>query len=581
LGWGKALTISGVRAARRVLLWLLVAVVAAAGYPGAVLASLDAVTQSTAPAQPTSGPLPWLHVEHPGGAEIPYIADASGRRVILRGVVAVGLVDYWSGTDLSVLAPAPFLPIDPAAYDNGACPANSATIWVPPLCRNDLAEMKALGFNALRLGLSWSLLEPERGRFSGQYLDRIAQVVAWARDQGIYVILDMHSNAYSRYIGRADPQHLPLPNGTAPGLDGYDGAPAWATFPDFLPSEKFMNQRELNLAFWQAQTSFWLNRNGIQDQYIAAVAELARRFKDESTVAGYSFYNEPWPGWVPPPAFDDLLLYPFYRRLIDAITGAADGLACPDQLPYLAMCGHRDLGVHDRAHLFFVEPGLVREITDFPTHVPIALSSYPNVVLSIHAYTHIYTPDALTGHPSVTDPPYDQSYAWAETEARLLRTALFVSEFGNDPSQDHKLLVNQLAEQEQHRLGSTFWVWKQNCGYNRPWGVFEGIYGSAGDQRCAYQGGPSGADPPQAGCLLADRERLLARIWPAAAPPGPFSYHYDSDTGSFRMAGSTAVRGEVAIVLAGDRQLRVPVGPGTYQVLLPAAPRQLTGCAYP
>ena len=570
----------GVRRVRRALLWLLVALLAAAGYPGAGLASLDTLTQSTPAQQPAGGPLPWLHVEHPGLAEVPYIADPQGRRVILRGVVAAGLVDYWSGTDLGVLTPAPFFPTDPAAYNGGACPANSATIWVPPLCRNDLAEMKALGFNVLRLGLSWSLLEPQPGRYSSQYLDRIAQVVGWAREQGVYVILDMHSNAYSRYIGRADPRQLPLPNGAAVGLDVYDGAPAWATFPDFLPSEKFRNQRELNLAFWEAQTSFWLNRSGIQDHYIAAVAELARRFKDESAVAGYSLYNEPWPGWLPPPAFDDLLLYPFYRRLIDAITGAADGPACADAAPYLAMCGHRDLGVHDRAHLFFVEPGLVREITDFATHVPIPLSSYPNVVLSFHAYTHIYTPDALLGHPSATDPPYDRSYAWAETEARLLRTALFVSEFGNDPSQDRSLLVNQLAEQEQHRLGSTFWVWKQNCGYNRPWGVFEGIFGSASDQRCAYQGGPAAASPPQAGCLLADREQLLSRIWPAAAPPGPFNYHFDAGSGRFEMAGSTPATSEVTIVLAGAAALRVRVGPGAYRVEVPAAPRQLTGCAY-
>jgi hypothetical protein len=407
-------------------------------------------------------------------------------------------------------------------------------------------------------------------------------VVGWAREEGIYVIVDMHSNAYSRYIGRADPRHLPLPKGTAPGLDEYDGAPAWATFPDFLPSEKFMSQREVNPAFWQAQTSFWLNRGGIQDHYIAAVAELARRFKDESTVAGFSFFNEPWPGWVPPPAFDDVLLYPFYRRLIDAITGAADSLPCPAQLPYLAVCGHRDLGVHDRAHLFFVEPGLIREITDFPTHLPIPLSSYPNVVLSFHAYTHIYTPDALTGHPSETDPPYDQTYQWAEREARALRTALFVSEFGNDPSQDQRLLVNQLAEQEQHRLGSTFWVWKQNCGYNRPWGVFEGIYGTAHNQQCAYQDGPrAGAEAPQSGCLLAERERLLSRIWPAAGPPGPFSYHYDAADGAFRMSGSTPSRGDLQLQLAGPGDLKVTVGPGPYSIMLGPAPRQLKGCTYP
>src|SRR5207248_1519822 len=81
-------------------------------------------------------------------------------------------------------------------------PQNYATIRNPPLCRNDLAEMSRLGLDVLRLGLSWSLLEPERGRFNRQYLARIEQVVGWARQEGIRVILDMHQNAYSRYTGR-------------------------------------------------------------------------------------------------------------------------------------------------------------------------------------------------------------------------------------------------------------------------------------------------------------------------------------------------------------------------------------------
>ncbi|HEX6347889.1 MAG TPA: cellulase family glycosylhydrolase, partial [Candidatus Dormibacteraeota bacterium] len=418
----------------------------------------------------------------------------------------------------------------------------------------------------------------QRGRISGTYLDRIAQVVGWASEERIYVLLDMHSNAYSRYIGSLDDAHLALPGAQSPGLDNYDGAPAWATFPDFLPSEKFKNQRELNPAFWEAQTSFWLDRDGIQDEYIKAVAALARRFKDESTVVGYSFYNEPWPGWSLPPYFDDLQLYPFYRRLIDALTGAPEGLPCPA----LAVCGHQDLGVHDRAHLFFLEPGLWREITDFTTHFASPLSSYPNLVLSMHAYTHIYTPDALTGHPSKTSPPYDQSYAWAELEARALRAALFVSEFGNDPSQDQDLLVNQLAEQERHQVGSTFWVWKQNCGYNRPWSIYEGVYGAVHDQRCAYQrGAPDTTTRPQAGCLLADRERLLARIWPSHLPPGPLGYHYDVQTGSFRISGSTPTRAELVIELAGAGQLTQPVGPGAYQLDIENGPRPLQGCPYP
>src|SRR5207253_2502170 len=112
---------------------------------------------------------------HPAGAR-PYSADPEGRLVLLHGAIPGGLIDFWSGTDPTKPEPAPHYPIDPAAYA-GRCPANSATIRVPPLCQNDVSEMRALGFNVIRLALSWSLLEPQRGIYSRQYLDRVAQVV--------------------------------------------------------------------------------------------------------------------------------------------------------------------------------------------------------------------------------------------------------------------------------------------------------------------------------------------------------------------------------------------------------------------
>src|SRR6266568_3822632 len=322
-----------------------------------------------------------------------------------------------------------------AAHD-GKCPANSSVIATPPLCQDDINRMAALGFNSVRLPMSWSLLEPERGKFSEQYLDRVAQVVGWAREAGMYVILDMHQNAYSRYVGRSNPP--PLPGGAAISLRYYTGAPSWATFTDRLPSESYEGQRELNPAVLEATTSFWYDRAGIQDEYIATVAHVMSRFKDDSTVAGISIYNEPLPGWNLSPGFEDLLLFPFYRRVIDAITGVRDGLLCPTGVFMPAPCGYRDLGVHDLRHLVFLDAGLLREVTDFPTHLGLPVSSYPNLVLGIHAYTHVYTIDHLIDQKTPPDKArypwggYDQSYYWGEREAHGIGAALFVTEFAND-----------------------------------------------------------------------------------------------------------------------------------------------------
>jgi hypothetical protein len=570
-----------------------------AGYPGATVENVVAGLRTTAPAPTPPG---WLHVQHQAGA-VPYIADAEGRRVVLRGATAAGLLDYWSGVDPAVATPPPFYPIGPAAYVDG-CPANASTVRVPPVCRQDLDQMRALGFDVLRLPLSWSLMEPHPGAVDSGYLDRVAQVVGWAREAGLYVILDMHQNAYSRFIPDSTAS---LPGGTQPARRDYSGAPAWATYSDGLPYENYLGQREVDPAVLEAATSFWLNRDHLQDHYIETVAALARRFRDDPTVAGYSLYNEPWPGWAAPPVFDDLWLYPFYRRVIDAITGRSDGAPCPSFASALPVCGYRDLGVHDTRHLIFLEPGLWRQIVDLPTHVPLPVSSYSNLVLSIHAYTHKYTVDALLGqapdHAAYPFGGYDQSYAAGEFEARAMGAALFVGEFGDEVSEDGLLLTNQLLEQERHQVGGAFWIWKENCSPSAPWGVYAGV--GAG-QHCAYDEPASVGDTgpqPQSGCLRPDRERLLARVYPEAVGGSQLTYGYDPATGAFHLAATAPAGGAETLVVVppevrgetsvsggaeltgmevdayGGRLLHVrPLG-GSYAVSVAAAPLRLAGCA--
>jgi len=589
--------------------------------PGGWLTDFSTVLRPRQESRPSAiaGGLPWLHVEHPA-REPAFIADAMGRSVILRGVASGGLMDYWSGSDPATLRPAPFFPSDPAAYDN-RCPPNSADVWQPPLCRNDLSEMRALGFDVVRLALSWSLLEPQPGKYDQRYLDRIAQVVGWADQEGMYVILDMHENAYTRYLARPSPP--PLPGGTPTSLNQLSGAPPWAVITDFWPSEVFFGQRELNPAVFAAFNSFWLNRqvagpagqapgNGLQDHYMGALAALVRRFKDSSTVAGYGIFNEPWPGFVPPPLFEDLFLFPFYRRVLDALTGAGDGLPCPSSAPPVPACGYRDLGIGDRAHLFFVEPNHLREQTDFPTSLPLPFSSAANLVYAIHAYTHVFTLDALAGQDPrrASYPPggFELSYVSGQLEARALRAALFVDELGNQPADDAILLANQLTSQERHRVGAILWVWKQNCAVVPTWGVYDGFYDGHRDQRCAYDRPPAARDPstePQNGCLRLDRERLLARVWPRAmaGTSSNVTYSYEPGTGLFNLVASAPagapetllfvprqVRGTVGVTGAaivsgtdrgrdGSRLVHVQPEGGFYQVVVLPAALDLTPCA--
>jgi hypothetical protein len=480
--------------------------------------------------------------------------------------------------------------------------------------------MAALGFDVLRLALSWSLLEPRPGVYDQRYVDRIAQVVGWAREQGVYVILDMHENGYSRYLDRPVPP--PLPGGSPASLNQLTGAPPWAVLTDVWPSEVYLGQRELNPAVFAAFTNFWVNRHvdaprgeapgtGLQDHYIGAVAALARRFRDDGTVVGYDLFNEPWPGFVPPPAFESLFLFPFYRRVIDAVAGTGDGLPCPASTPAVPACGYPDLGIHDRAHLFFVEPDHLREQTDLPTSPPAPFSSSGNLVYAIHAYTHVFTLDALAGQDPRTAsyPPggLDVSYASGEVEARALGAALFVDELGNEPAGDALLLAGQLREQERHLVGSTFWTWKENCALSTTWGVYDGVYAGRPDQRCAYDRAPPAQDTaPKAGsgCLRPDRARLLGRPWPraVAASSTGVSYEYDPGTGRLRMSatapagaaetllfvpaqvrGAVTVGGRAAIAAtdepaAGGRLVHVRPAGGAYTITVQPAPLAPAAC---
>src|SRR5437870_10658217 len=122
----------------------------------------------------------FLHVGAVGGpAALPQILDSGGRAVLLKGVNADGLVDYFR-PDLS-----PPYPTSPSSYSSGACPPDDPTVEGVDICQYDFSQLGPLGYDAIRLNVSWSLLEPTPGAIDQTYLDRIAQVVAWAKATGI------------------------------------------------------------------------------------------------------------------------------------------------------------------------------------------------------------------------------------------------------------------------------------------------------------------------------------------------------------------------------------------------------------
>lgn len=150
----------------------------------------------------------------------------------------------------------------------------------------EFAQMRQWGFNCVRLLIIWAAIEPKPGEYDEVYLSRIDERIAWAKRQGLGVILDMHQDLW----------------GEKPGGDG---APDWATLDKGRPhyrlgivwSDAYLVSPMVQTAF----DSFWANAPGpdgvgIQDRFALAWQHVAKRYADEPAVIGYDLLNEPFVG---------------------------------------------------------------------------------------------------------------------------------------------------------------------------------------------------------------------------------------------------------------------------------------------
>lgn len=180
---------------------------------------------------------------------------------------------------------------------------------------DDATFLADQGFSSVRIGFMWSAMEPKPGVYDDRYLDAIAQTVGQLAHRRIFTTLEVNQGNWSAALGG-------------------QGAPAWATLTDGLPSvdEGFGPSLAANPALLRAWDNFWANAPGpggvgLQDRFAAMWAHVAARFAGDPWVQGFDVINEPWPGsqyasCVNPvgcPAWEQWSLRPFYDRVIAAI----------------------------------------------------------------------------------------------------------------------------------------------------------------------------------------------------------------------------------------------------------------------
>jgi endoglycosylceramidase len=448
--------------------------------PLALAAAIVLGPSTAAKAAGSADPLRPLHATR---GEDPAIEDDRGRQVLLRGVNVNQLGDYFRGH--------PALPT------------------VIPLRERDFARIARLGFNHVRLILSWSRLEPMRGSLSRRYLRRIRQAVEWASDHDLYVVLDMHQDAWGKYI--ATPAGEACMPGFVPAI-GWDGAPRWATLTDGLSTCRRSEARELSPAVAQAFQSFWADREGIQSRLIRTWARLARRFAADPAIAGYDLINEPNPGFTVG-ATEPTFLGEFYRRAIAAIRSAESTAR---------------RGFH---HIAFFEPLVIWSATAVDVVPPPSFTADRNIVFAPHLYGGSISVDQALGLPLVS---IEDGFRFADTTAASYGVTFWSGEWGwfGNPREDAADVREYARHEDSHVVGGAWWSWKQACGDPHVVGstgnLPRGISPSLNRYRCPQQ---------RLLGIPGNFRRVLSRPYPRAAPGRITALHSNPESGAFRLAG--------------------------------------------
>jgi endoglycosylceramidase len=330
--------------------------------------------------------------------------DTEGRIVLLRGLNArvAGVFDVvWDRTQPPLMALASFTAADASL-------------------------IRSFGFDALRLPLNWSGLEPTaNGGFDEAYLDRVADVVRLCQGAGIRVLLDMHQDDYSKYMGG-------------------DGAPLWAIEPAPVkigPTPPGVTAQITGQVIQAFDTFFGGSMDGaaLQVRFIAAATHVAARFASDPAVIGLEIYNEP------PPDISALL--PFYQAALPAVRAVM-----PDKL-------------------FAFEPSAFRNIVDT---APLGSGSLgAGTAYAPHIYTYVFNSGSSSAQMAMTKEDLAVSNQSAAAEAASWEAPPLVTEWGYDPAGIHaeQFFTWQAELQEQYQLSSFMWVWKEEP--PNEWGCFD------------------------------------------------------------------------------------------------------------
>jgi len=407
--------------------------------------------------------------------------DQEGRFLLFRGV------NFASRSKLP-----PYLPIAPLHEKK----MDQSTLKEEiELVKSELDLLKKLGFNIIRLLISWKAIEPrpnpnlnELMAEGLEYLTLVNQISDALYKRDMYIILDFHQDiAHEVYGG--------------------DGFPDWALAideeherpkPSNLKDRKWQTAYMINKLVKHTLSSFWKNdltnkefslRNfPVRTHLEKTIGQTVKFFKSlnedhgHPAILGIEPFNEPHPVGIPPVDFEARFLYQYYQNVESEIRKFDDKIflfieprvdwtmAFQDEKK--SKKSMSPFSVKRTFHLDFVRDTMIEGRID--AVMPKTIVSYlpsdrvsldklrARGVLSFHYYDPISIAQSFLKIP---DNMYKYAHEWPDIFTQLVKAAKerglvpFMTEFGG--VQDAELIRDYInlhyVEIESFLLNSTYW----------------------------------------------------------------------------------------------------------------------------
>ncbi len=358
--------------------------------------------------------------------------------------------------------------------------------------KSELDLLKNLGFNIIRLLISWKAIEPRpnpnldellpEGR---QYLSYMKEIIDELHLRNIYVILDFHQDIANEVYGG-------------------DGFPDWALVIDneyerpkaANPDKKWQMKYMINKSLKQTFKSFWENKltnldEGLENYPVRThlektIGQTAKFFKSlnngggHPAILGVEPFNEPHPSTLPKKDFETKYLVDFYNNVnaemsrVDEnyfifIEPRVDWTVSSGDSGMPMSYGASPLAVKDSFNLDFIKKVMVDKKIDsrkITTYLPLDLSTISrfgnNGVLSFHYYDAMAVASSFVKIPEsmyTYKMQFPMIFAQLTEAAKTRGLIPFLTEFGafQEAEQAREYLDLQFRQIEAFLLNSTLW----------------------------------------------------------------------------------------------------------------------------